>query len=294
MAKRNRPINGKVVAITGAARGIGKATAQALARRGALVSIGDLDLALARKTAEEIGGGTVAFELNVTDRESVEHFIAQTEEHLGPIDVYINNAGIMPIVRFLEETPEAFERQFAINVFGVIHGMQLVIPRMLERGSGHVINVASSAGKFGGPGVANYCGTKHAVVGITDSLRAELKGQPIDFSLVMPGVVRTELTSGVPDTRGVKPVQPEDIAEAIAEAIQTGRYAVYVPRLISGVYKASTLLPVRATDAIMKAVGADTALVNAIDSPERLAYKQRVALSGGEQHRQLPSGRDAE
>lgn len=290
MAKRTRPIPGKVVAITGAARGIGKATAQALAQRGALVSIGDLDVELAREAAEEIGGGAVGFRLDVTDRESVEHFIVQTEEHLGPIDVLVNNAGIMPTVRFLDEPPESVERQFAINVYGVIHGMQLVIPRMLERGGGHIVNVASSAGKFGGPGVATYCGTKHAVVGITESVRAELKGQPIDLSLVMPGVVRTELTAGVPDPRGLKAVQPEDIAEAIVEAIQSGRYEVYVPRLLSAAYKVSRLLPLRATDALMKALKGDTAFVQAIDSPERLAYQQRVELSGGEQPR-LPSGR---
>lgn len=293
MAKRTRPVNGKVVAITGAARGIGRATAQALARRGARVAIGDLDVELARGTAEEIGGGTVAFAVNVTDRESVENFIVQTEEHLGPIDVFINNAGIMPIVRFLEETPESVERQFAVNVYGVIHGMQLVIPRMIERGRGHVINIASSAGKFGGPGVATYCGTKHAVVGLTDSIRIELKDQPIDFSMVMPGVVRTELTSGVPDTRGVKPVQPEDIAEAIVEAIETGRYEVFVPKSISAVYKASRLLPLGANDAILKLVGADKALVQAIDSPERLAYKRRTELAGGDRP-QLPAGRETE
>lgn len=293
MAKPTRSIPGKVVAITGAARGIGRATAQALAQRGAAVAIGDLDLELARQTAEEIGGRTTAFRLNVTERDSVEHFIAQTEEHLGPIDVLVNNAGIMPIVRFLDETPESFERQFAINVFGVIHGMQLVIPRMLERGGGQIVNIASSAGKFGGPGVANYCGTKHAVVGITESVRSELRDTPIDVSVVMPGVVRTELTSGVPDTRGLKPVEPEDIAEAIVEAIETGRYEVYVPRAISGIYKVSRLLPLRATDAMMKVVGADKALTHAIDSPERLAYKQRVELSGGDRN-QLPSGRDTQ
>lgn len=293
MTKRTRTVDGKVVAITGAARGIGRATAEALARRGARVAIGDLDVELAERTADAIGGGTRAFALNVTDRGSVERFITQTEEHLGPIDVLVNNAGIMPIVRFLDETPESVERQFAINVLGVINGMQLMLPRMIERGRGHVVNVASSAGKFGAPGVATYCGTKHAVVGITDALRTELKGAPVDFSLVMPGVVRTELTSGVPDARGIKSAQPEDIAEAIVEAIETGRYEVFVPRLLAGAYRASRLLPLRANDAIMKVTGAETAMLGAIETPERRAYDQRVALSGGEP-RGLPAGPEAD
>lgn len=283
-----RPIAGKVIAITGAARGIGKATATALARRGAKVAIGDLDVDLARRTAEEIGGATIALPLNVTDRSSVEAFLDATEEQLGPIDVLINNAGIMPTVRFLDESVESIERQFSINVMGVIHGMQLVLPRMIERGRGHVINVSSTAGKFAAPGLANYCGTKHAVVGITDTLRAELRDTPIDFSMVMPVVVRTELTSGVADTRGVKPLQPEDVAESIVEAVETGRYEVWCPRMMSPLYRSSKLMPVKMRDAIMKVTKADDAILNSIDSPARLEYHRRIELAGGD--RQLEAG----
>lgn len=127
-------VGGRVVAITGAARGIGRATARALVAKGARVSIGDVDVALARRTAEELGAGVVALPLDVTDRASVDEFVAQTEERLGPIDVFINNAGIMPTTWFLEEDEASIQRQFAINVLGPINGMRAVIPRMLERG----------------------------------------------------------------------------------------------------------------------------------------------------------------
>src|SRR5688572_25750397 len=103
MAKEPRPIRGKVVAITGGARGIGKATAKALVREGAKVAIGDLDVQLAEETASELGGETIALELDVTQRESFERYVAQVEERLGPLDVIVNNAGIMPIGPFADE-----------------------------------------------------------------------------------------------------------------------------------------------------------------------------------------------
>jgi len=182
----------------------------------------------------------------------------------------------MPTVRFLEEDQSSIDRQFAINVFGVMHGMRAMLPRMLRRGSGHVINVASTAGKFGVSGVATYCATKHAVVGLSNSVRGELLNSPIDLSIVMPVIVRTELTDGVPDTRGVKTLLPEDVAASIVEAIQTRRYEVWCPRSVHAMYRATTLLPLRANDLFAKVTKADDAMLRAIDSPERKAYLGRI------------------
>ncbi len=276
MTSGNAWMGGKVVAITGAARGIGKATASALSSRGARLSIGDLDADLARETAGALGSDALARELDVTDRESVEAFVAETEDRLGPIDVFINNAGIMPTVRFLDEDWASIERQFSINVMGVMHGVRAIVPRMLARGHGHVINIASTAGKFGVPGIATYCATKHAVVGLTEALRGELKGTPIDLSVVMPVIVRTELTSGVPDTRGVKTLQPEDVADAIVEAIGSKRYEVWCPRSAAALYRTTRLLPLKANDAITRMTKADEALLASIDSPARQAYNARI------------------
>jgi NADP-dependent 3-hydroxy acid dehydrogenase YdfG len=276
MAKTQVAVDGKVVAITGAARGIGRATALALTRRGARVAIGDIDAELAQRTAGELGGGSAAFPLDVTDRASMSGFADAVEERLGPIDVMINNAGIMPTVRFLDESEASIARQFSINVGGVINGMQVVLPRMLARGNGHVINIASTAGKITVPGIATYTATKHAVVGLTGSVRAELKDTPVDLSVVMPVIVRTELTDGVPETRGVKTLQPEDVADAIVEAIETRRYEVWCPRSTAGIYRFGMLLPLRASDAIGKITKSDHALLESIDSPERQAYNQRI------------------
>jgi NAD(P)-dependent dehydrogenase (short-subunit alcohol dehydrogenase family) len=154
MAKQPIPIRGRVAAITGGARGIGLAIATALSRKGARVAIGDLDLELAQKAAEGLGGGAVAFDLDVTDRESFTGFVDAAEKAVGPIDILVNNAGIMPAGPFLEESDETAMRQFDINVHGVILGMKIVLPRMIERRSGHVVNIASQAGKGGFPGIA--------------------------------------------------------------------------------------------------------------------------------------------
>ncbi len=135
MAKEPRSLQGKVVAITGGARGIGKATAQALAREGAKVAIGDLDKPLAEETAAGLGTEAIGLELDVTRRDSFANFLDQVSERLGPLDVLINNAGIMPIGPFTEETDATAQRMIDINLHGVIYGMKLAIPGMRQRGS---------------------------------------------------------------------------------------------------------------------------------------------------------------
>ena len=111
----------------------------------------------------------------------------------------------------------------------MIHGSKLALGRFDARGRGHLVQIASIAGKSGAAGGATYCATKHAVVGLSDSLRQELRGTNIDISVVMPVGVNTELYSGLPQMRGIKTPEPEDVANAIVEALQTGRYEVYVP-----------------------------------------------------------------
>lgn len=281
MAKHPKILAGQVAAITGGARGIGRAMAYAFVRQGMRVAIGDLDVEAARKTAEEIGAGTVAFELNVTDRASVERFADEVERALGPIDVFVNNAGIMPLSRFLEEDDATAQRMVDINLHGVLYGMKVVLPRMVARNRGHVVNVASQAGKFGFAGGATYCATKFAVVGVTEALRQELRLMGADgvaLSLVMPAIVNTELGGGLSRPRGQKDIQPEDVAAATVEALQTERFEVWVPRDNQGIYTFGTLLPRRGREAVSRALKADRPLW-AIDAGQRRAYELRAAQS---------------
>jgi NADP-dependent 3-hydroxy acid dehydrogenase YdfG len=276
--KQVKSVAGKAVAITGGARGIGRCTAQALIRRGARVAIGDIHADLAEKTATELGGNAVAFELDVTDRDSFSRFLDEAENELGPIDVIINNAGIMPIGPFVEETDETARTMIDINLHGVIFGTKLALERMLPRGSGHIVNIASQAGKAGLPGGATYCATKHAVVGLSEAVRLENIDKGIEVSCVMPAVVNTELGSGLTDTRGVKKLEPEEVAEAIVEAIETNRFDVWVPRSTAGISAILSLVPRSGREAIARLLKADKVLAEA-DEQERAAYEERAAKS---------------
>ena len=276
MAKAPRSLAGKIVAITGGARGIGKATARALIAQGARVAIGDIDSSLASQTAAELGSGTVALPLDVTDRASFQSFVTEVESRLGPLDVLINNAGIMPVGPFVSESDATTDRMIDINLRGVIFGSKLALERFLPRGRGHLVNVASVAGKGGFPGGATYCATKHAVVGLSEAIRAEVRKTDIDVSIVMPVGVNTELYSGIGTARTIGLAEPEDVANAIVEALQTGRVDVFVPKRLNGMFRSLNMLPRRAADFVAKVLGTDNLLANP-DHVLRSAYEQRTA-----------------
>jgi short-subunit dehydrogenase len=181
----------------------------------------------------------------------------------------------MPVTQLVDESEESIRRQVDINLHGVIAGTQMAIERMGPRRRGHIVNIASQAGKGGLPGIATYAATKHAVVGLTESVRWELRGSGIDLSCVMPTVVNTELTSGV-SQRWVKPVEADDVAEAIVEALETNRYDVWVPKENGAIYKVIGLLPRTWREAIGRLMKVDK-LMTEVDHGVRNAYEERVA-----------------
>jgi len=278
MAKERRPLSGKVVAITGGARGIGKCTAEALIRKGCRVAIGDLDLSLAEQSAAQLGGGTIALPLDVTDRSSFESFLEGTEKEFGPLDILVNNAGIMPVTPFVEESEDSARRQVDINLHGVITGTQLALKRMLPRNTGHIVNIASSAGKAGVPGIATYSATKHGVVGLCEAVRQELRDTAIELSCVMPVPVNTALMEGVSDQRAVKRVEPEDVASEIVDALELRRFDVFVPRSLQITVTAANLLPRKGREAVARFMGVHKILTE-VDRSSRSAYEDRAAQS---------------
>lgn len=285
-----RPLNGKVIAITGAARGIGLATAKACAARGMKVAIGDLDLAEAQRAAESVPGA-IALALDVTDRQSFDAYLDAAEAQLGPVDVLVNNAGIMQLGSFLEEDEATAVRQVDINVHGVLHGMKSVLPRFKARGTGHMVNIASMAGKTGVPGGATYSGTKFFVYGVSEAVRGELRGTAIEVSVVMPVPVNTELAAGLERGRGSTFVEPEDVAAEIVAALEHPRFDVPVPRSIGRLVHVTGVLPRGAREALGRAFKADKILAEA-DQSARRDYELRAArsepgLEPGEQPRQL-------
>jgi short-subunit dehydrogenase len=192
--------------------------------------------------------------------------------------VLINNAGIMPIGPFVDESDRTARMMVDINVHGVLYGMKLALPRMQRRNSGHIVNLASQAGKGGVPGGATYSGTKHFVVGASEAVRAELRDTAIEISCVMPAVVNTELGSGLQETRAIKKLEPEDVAEAIVGALERPKFDVWVPRESVGIYKVMTLLPRGGREWIARMLNADKVLA-APNKQERAAYEDRAAHS---------------
>jgi NAD(P)-dependent dehydrogenase (short-subunit alcohol dehydrogenase family) len=278
MAKQPRPLTGRVAVVTGGGRGIGRALSQALVREGVRVAIGDVDGESAERTAAELGGGTLGLKLDVTDLPGYTAFLDEVERRLGPIDILVNNAGIMPVTPLEQESPESISRQLEINVRAVIHGTQEAIRRMRPRGAGHIVNVASMAGRSGFPNLATYSATKFAVVGLSESVHLELRGTGIDVSCVMPGVVDTELSTGLQSARGVKAVTPELVAEEIVSALKVPRFDVFVPRSAGRVAQVAAMLPRRAREALGRALKIDRALMGA-DRSARVAYEARAAAS---------------
>ncbi|HEX7299530.1 MAG TPA: SDR family oxidoreductase [Solirubrobacteraceae bacterium] len=280
MAKQPRNLVGQVAAVTGAARGIGKATAQAFAREGMKVAIGDIDATLAEQAAAEIGPAAQGFALDVTRRDSFEAFLDGAEERFGPLDVLVNNAGIMALGRFVDEDDGTTARMVDINLHGVILGMKLALPRMMARDRGHVVNISSQAGKYGAPGGATYSATKHAVIGLTEAVRGELhiEGSAVELSYVMPFVVNTELGAGTGQARGLRHLEPGDVADAIVDALRRGVVDVWLPRSSRHTQRLNQILPRRISERIARALKADRVLMGA-DKQARAAYELRAAHS---------------
>jgi NAD(P)-dependent dehydrogenase (short-subunit alcohol dehydrogenase family) len=272
-------IAGKVVAITGGARGIGFATATALQRLGAKVAIGDIDEVAVKEAGTGLGLDVYAT-LDVTDRESFEAFLDDVERQLGPVDVLINNAGIFPVGSAVDESDDLTERTIAINVFGVILGTKLAAARMAKRRKGHVINVASLASITPAPGIATYVATKHAVLGYTDSIRLEMRGTGVVFSAVMPTLTNTAMVDGVSAARGLRNAEPEEIAGAIVGLIRKPQRRLMVTKaagLLTLVMRNFTPGPVN--EAVARLLGLDRIFTDGVDVDKRRDYDERARSS---------------
>ena len=268
-------LSGKRIAITGGARGIGLATARELSHGGATVFIGDIDEALAVQAAAQVGGGTVGLVLDVSDAASFDRFV-ETASADGPLDVLVNNAGIMPIGSFVDQPPETMRRALEVNVLGCLHGMRSVLPAMVARGAGHVINVASTAGKTPVPGGVVYCGSKSAVVAITETARVEYADNGVKFTCVMPHFTNTELIAGTTATKLVPVIEPEDVAEAIAQAILRPTEDVFVPKMMGPMLGANALLGRRFRDTASRRLGAYDTFLH-FDKNQRSGYDARAS-----------------
>lgn len=221
-------LSGKTALVTGGAKGIGRAIAEAFAAQGASICIMDMDGQAAEQTASELpGNGGEAFGLpgDVTQPEAVEKAVEAAHRRLGQIDILINNAGIFQATPFLEYKLEDWRRMLEVNVTGSFISAQAVLRRMVPAGGGKIINMASIAGKSGSPLTSAYNASKHAVIGLTRCLAMEFAEHGITVNAICPGLVDTELFDGllrdVGAARGFS--DPEALRKAMLKSVPLGR-----------------------------------------------------------------------
>jgi len=275
---KKQSVAGRVIVITGGGRGIGAETARLLAAEGARVAIGDVDGELVKQTAMELG--VAGFPVDVTDAAGFASFLDAATEALGPIDVLVNNAGIMPLRRVDEETDELTTRIVELNQMAVIRGTREIVRRWKAQGrGGHVINVSSAAGRIPIAGASTYVASKHAVSGFSNSLHIEFQadGVPIEVTAVHPAMVHTELSAGFAENKGVaKPVTPQQVAAGILSALERPRPDVYVPRSLGVAVRTGGLIPRRIGEWLNRVLGGERAALDAMESPERRSYDDRI------------------
>jgi short-subunit dehydrogenase len=254
-----------------------------LLARGARVVIGDRDVAVLESavTGLSSSGQVSGYPLDVTNRESFETFLDKARtDGAGHIDVLINNAGVMPVGPFLSQADQSIRSAIEVNFLGVLTGCRLMLPDMVKRRSGHIVNVASMAGMVAVPGQAVYAGTKFAVVGLSTALADEFAPQGVEVTVILPTFTNTELISGTKATGAQKPVQPEDIAAAIVKALDKPKTHVSVPAPLRFVGAATSMLGPRGRRWLSKKLGNDRVFLD-LDVKARADYENRARSATG-------------
>jgi NADP-dependent 3-hydroxy acid dehydrogenase YdfG len=227
-------IENKVAIITGASSGIGFATALALSKAGAKVAIGarrtDM-LSVLEKKIKENGGEVYSQKLDVTKKNECNSFVDNVLKKWGTVDILVNNAGLMPLSFFKNLKIDEWDQMIDVNIKGVLYCTGAVVTHMLEKKSGHIINISSVAGRIVFPAGSVYCATKHAITAFSEGLRQELSiRKNIRVTCIEPGVVATELTNTITDeslqgfvenAKKMESLQAEDIANAIVYAVES-------------------------------------------------------------------------
>ncbi len=227
----------KVILITGGARGLGRLIALDFAKEGAKISIADLRESDMKSTALEIeakGVEVFTMTIDLSTKEGCQKMVQETENHFGPIDILINNAGVVFCMNIIDNTDEQIRKTIDINLMAQVWATRAVLPAMMERNSGLIISVASGAGKVGSPGVGIYCSSKFGLVGFFDSLRHELRmsGSEVRVVVLCPGFMDTKMFVGTKTTMFTKVKDAQETSTALMKGLDKGKEEIFSPKIL--------------------------------------------------------------
>ncbi len=264
---------GRVVLVTGAARGMGRLEALGFAREGCRVVMADVDAEEMASAAEEVrsrGFEVFTYVLDISDRRACFDLAEKVESEAGPVDILVNNAGVTECYAVLDSSEHSLRRMMEVNYFGTVWMMQAFVPRMLRRSRGVVVNICSVAGKVGNPFMGGYCATKHALLGVTDTIRMENRGRGVEFVIVNPGYVKTGMFEGARLPVVTRWQDPRKVADAVVRAVKKGRAEVCVPVLAvrAAALMRGLALP-KLVDLAYRVLGQEKSLAGWVKDPDR-------------------------
>jgi all-trans-retinol dehydrogenase (NAD+) len=278
-------IAGKHVVITGAGSGIGRLVASRMAAKGAPVTLLDISEDGLRRAVEQIlgaGGRARSYKCDVSDRETVARLASQIVQEAGPVDILVNNAGVVSGDWLLDLSDAQIERTFGVDALGLFWMTRAFLPAMIERNSGHIVNVASAAGLVGSCEETDYAASKHAAVGFDEALRMELrrKAPAVRTTVVCPYYIDTGMFTGV-RTRfpWLLPILKEDqVAERIVRAVEANQGRVVMPPAVRAVPVLREILPLRTFDKLVDALGVNDAMASYTGRNTASQVAQRKAV----------------
>jgi short-subunit dehydrogenase len=282
-----RDLKGKRTLITGGASGIGRAIAERLVPEGAQLVLVDLNEQTLNETLEAIeslGGDVSGYCVDITNTDSIFRLRDRIHEELGPVDVLINNAGVVFGGGFLDVSFEKHVRTYRVNVEGLVAMTYAFLPDLISRPEGHVVNIASAAGLVGLPWGTSYSSSKWAVVGFSESLRLELEmtqHEAVKVTTVCPSYVSTGLFEGARPPKTTSMLTPEELAQQIVQGIKHDEVAVLTPWLVKVTPILKGVLPTRLFDAIAWTLGATSSMAQ---------WRGRDATPGAGVRPQAPEG----